>query len=136
MTHIEGDVPEPTEDMDHYVHMHIDYKGLTEDDRVTNEDGSVADIGMGVVHMHIHGVPLQAFVETLLALATQTTATAMLKSDDSPITMLPEGPLRNMMADRLAREFLAAKIKGTDTKTIYMDAAVPDDARELFTDGQ
>lgn len=122
------DIPEPTEDMEHFVHMHIDFH------REATHDGAGEVADLGVVHMHVHGVPMQSFVETLLALAVQITTNAMMGANEGPFSVVPDSPEKVMMMERMAREFLAARMKTTETKAM-VSTAVPDDASELFAEG-
>jgi hypothetical protein len=124
----EDNIPEPTEDMEHFVHMHIDYGQMEPD-----EDGEERRFGM--VHMHVHGVDTSAFVETLLMLAISTTATAMQGPGENvpgPLKGLP-AEAREAVADMLARQWLSQKIIHTASRGhMVMDMAVPDDASSLF----
>ena len=125
----EDHIPEPEPDDDHFVHMHIDFsevdmEGDPDDDSPT----------MGIVHMHVHGVPPNMFVETLLMLAVSVTADAM-QNGEGPFDLIPEGVQRDHIVQQVARSFLAQKIQTTGSSGIMVHAPiVPNDASSLFTD--
>lgn len=127
MTHHDDNVPEPTEDDEHFVHMHIDFN----EGAVTDENG--VEKQLGIVHMHIHGVPQGAFVDTLLSLATSITGNAMAQSDDSPVSNMPAGEARDKAANSLARMWLAARLMSAQSEANeIIQTQIPNDASSLL----
>jgi len=124
-------VPEPTEEDEHFVHMHIDFSEVDMDHNPDDEGPA-----MGIVHMHVHGVPGRMFVETLLMLAVSVTAQSMVGGEtEGPFDALPEGEMRDRVVNMAARSFLAQQIRTTGSQGIMVQAPlIPNDASSLFTD--
>lgn len=124
--HHEDNVPEPgPEDEDgHYVHMHIEFSVEEIEDQSTGES-----LDMGIIHMHVHGVPMNTFVETLLTLAVQVTANAMGQGE-GPFDSMPSGPQKQKVIEGVAREFLANKIRHSASQALI--SQVPDDVSSLL----